>query len=179
MRSRHTGFAAIAVLALIVTACGDDAAPSTAATTASTAAASTDESLEDSIEDMVEDLEDQQAAVGGGGATLTVGDNTWTFDSVLCAFGPEQIGQEDAVFVLSAIKDGLQLYVSVDGFGDSVSIDDISDFENPSVSLSAFDAEQGSFVAIDGKSVSAQAEFLDSLSDDFASYPGTLQATCP
>lgn len=178
MRSRHTGFVAIALAALIVAACGDDAAPSTAATT-TTAAPSSDESLEDSIEDMIEDLEEQQAAVGGGGATLTVGDDTWTFDSVLCAFGPEQIGQEGAVFVLSAIEDGLQLYVSVDGFGDSVSIDDIADFENPSVSLSAFDSEQGSFVAIDGKSVNAQAEFMDTLSEDFATYPGTLQATCP
>lgn len=136
-------------------------------------------------DDMAQSLEDQQEAAGGGGATLTVGDTTWEFGSVLCAFGPEQIGQEGAEFVLSSVQDGLQLYVSIDSFGHSVSIDDISDFENPSVSLSAdrFTSAmtQGpeEFVEVSGKEVTATALFLDGTSDNPEPIEGTLNATCP
>ena len=74
---------------------------------------------------------------GGGGATFTANGETWEFPSVLCAFGEDQIGQPGGVFNLSAIADGLQLYVSIDdsGAAHSLSLNDIEDFENPSVSL--------------------------------------------
>jgi hypothetical protein len=140
---------------------------------------------EELAEGLVESLEQQQDATGGGGATLTVGDMVWTFDSVLCAFGPDQIGQEGAEFVLSAIQDGLQLYVSIDSFGDSVSINDVTDFQNPSVSLSAsaFTAAQSGapeeFVEVNGKDVTSTALFIDDTTDDLVSIEGTLTATCP
>lgn len=135
------------------------------------------EDPEAAVEELAEDLEELQEAVGGGSATLTVGDQTWTFDSVLCAFGEEQIGQEGAEFNLSAIQDGLQLYASVDSFGHSVSLNDIQDFENPSVSLDAFpgDAE----IVLDGKNVAATASFVDSTSDSFEGVEGSLEAACP
>ena len=133
------------------------------------------ESATEQAEELVESQEAAQAAFGGGGFTLTVGDQSWTFDSVRCAFGEEEIGQEGAEFVLSAIQDGLQGYVSIDTFGDFVSLDDISDFENPSVGLSAGDAT----ISIDGKNVSGTAEFMDSTSDDFSTTTGTFSGTCP
>ena len=121
-------------------------------------------------------MEEVQEQQGGGSARFVVGDDEWTFDSVLCAFGEEQIGQEGAEFVLSSIQDGLQMYVSIDSFGHSISLDDIEDFENPSVSLSS---DGDDFIIVDGKSVSAAAEFIDFTGDDFTSTPGTLEATCP
>jgi len=143
------------------------------------------EQAQDLADELAESLEGQQAASGGGGATLTVGDTTWTFASVLCAFGPEEIGQEGAEFVLSSLQDGLQLYVSIDSFGHSVSLDDVSDFQNPSVSLSAerFTAAANGapeeFVEVNGKEVTSTALFLDGTTDDLEPIEGALEATCP
>lgn len=143
------------------------------------------EQAQDMADSMAESLESQQEAVGGGGATLTVGDHTWSFDSVLCAFGEDQIGQEGAEFVLSSLQDGLQLYVSVDSYGHSVTLDDVSDFENPSVSLAAnsFSAsmagESDQFIEVSGKDVRATAPFTDGTSEGAETVTGTLEATCP
>jgi hypothetical protein len=141
---------------------------------------------EEFAEDLADDLEAQQEAVGGGGAELTVDGETWTFDSVLCAFGPEEIGDEDAEFVLSAIGDGLQLYVSIDGFGHSVTLDDIENFEDPSVGwaaggpFGALTGEAEEFVEVDGKQVRAEAEFVDARDEmSMTTAPGVLEATCP
>ena len=150
------------------------------------AAEGLDEDVEQLADDLAEDLESQQEAVGGGGAELTVDGETWTFDSVLCAFGPEEIGDEDAEFVLSAISDGLQLYVSIDGFGHSVTLDDIDNFEDPSVGwaaggpMAAITGEVEEFIQVDGKQVRAEAEFSDSRDElSSTSAPGLLEATCP
>jgi hypothetical protein len=127
-------------------------------------------------EDQVDALEEAQEQQGGGSARLVVGDDEWVFDSVLCAFGEDEIGQEGAEFVLSSIQDGLQLYASIDSFGHSITLDDIEDFENPSVSLGS---EGDEFINVDGSSVSAAAEFTDFTSDDLTTTPGTFEATCP
>lgn len=179
-------FALFAGLALLVAACGGDDGDTTVEPGDGGAVADGDGDAdaagdivgdpEDDIEDMVEDLEETQAAQGGGFATLVVGDQEWTFDSVLCAFGEDQIGQEGAVFNLSSIKDGLQMYASIDSFGHSVSLNDIQDFENPSVSLDAFGGE---FITLDGKNVTAEVQFTDGTSDSFDTVPGTFNATCP
>jgi hypothetical protein len=144
------------------------------------------EELDELAEQLTEELEEQQAASGGGGAELTIDGETWTFDSALCAFGPDEIGDEDAEFVLSALADGLQLYVSIDGFGHVVTLDDIEDFEDPSVVWSAGDLTFGmggnaeEFIEVDGKQVRAEAEFIDARDEMLSTTaPGTLEATCP
>lgn len=125
------------------------------------------------------------APSAGGNATLTVGDRTWEFQSSLCAFGEEAAGQEGVEFTLSAIQDGLQLYATIDSWGHSISINDIEDFENPSVSLEASSSlstgESGSpeFIEISGKSVTATATFVDMAGDGFTGSLGTLVAACP
>lgn len=196
---RSAGLLLVSVL--VLTACGsDDPADEAAQDVADSVEATTEDATGDAeealeelgddpeqfAEDLSDDLESQQEAVGGGGAELTVDGETWTFDSVLCAFGPEEIGDEDAEFVLSAISDGLQLYVSIDGFGHSVSLDDVENFEDPAVGWSAGgpvasmagDAEE--FVEIDGKQVRAEAEFRDSVDEmSGTTAQGTLEATCP
>jgi hypothetical protein len=130
---------------------------------------------------------------GGGTATLTIGDETWTFDTVRCAFG-EETQSDEWDFVLSAIQDGLQLSADraadTGQYGDDVQLDDIEDFENPSVSWSApaFDPTSGSsgdepFLEVDGKEVRAETTFTDGIAADSGTLPdpvpGTLEATCP
>lgn len=177
-----------AIGVFLVASCGGNGDSATTAVDSSTGDESTievDETGEgeqedpatDLAEDLTEDLEETQAAQGGGSATFSVGDQTWTFDSVVCAVGEEETGQEGAELVLSSIQDGLQMYVSIDSFGHSITLDDIEDFENPVVSLSSTGDD---FVSVDGKSISAQAEFTDGTSDDFTSTtPGTFQGVCP
>ena len=88
----------------------------------------------------------------------------------------EEIGQEGAEFVLSSIQDGMQMYATTDRFGHSISLDDIEDFENPSVSLSSVG---DGFINVDGKSVSADADFVDNAGDGTTPTAGTFEATCP
>ena len=159
----------------------DDAPADTPATSDDTAspdeaADAVSDEVEDFAEDLVDDLEEAQEAAGGGSATLTVGDESWTFSPVLCAFGPEEIGQEGAEFVLSSIQDGMQMYVSIDSFGHSASLNDIEDFQNPRVSVSSFG---GDFLTIDGKNFSGSADFFDDTSDSFETIPGSVSGTCP
>lgn len=170
--------ALLVMLALLGTACGgdDDDAGSGDAPQIEVDAEDFIDDPEGAAEELADQLEEVQEARGGGSATLTVGDQSWTFDSVLCAFGEDEIGQEGAEFVLSSIQDGLQMYVSIDSFGHSVSLDDIEDFENPSVSLNAFG---DGFVTVDGKAVSADTDFVDGTSDSFEGTPGSFEATCP
>jgi hypothetical protein len=184
--------AVVAALALFLAACGgsDDDADGPAAGVADDvnaaaedlASATSPEELEEAVDDleeavadMADDLEGQQS---GGSATITVGDQTWTFDGALCAVGEEETGQEGAEFVLSSIADGLQFYVSIDEFGHSVSIHDIENFEDPSVSWDS-DFDAGEFIVVDGKNVSGEVSFVDFETDSFDGVPGSFEATCP
>ena len=177
-----------AAILLVVTACGgsDDADGGAEAAPTSTVDSPADsESPEEFAEGLADSLEGIQESEGGGSATLVVGGDSWTFDRVVCGFGPDQIGDPDAEFVLSSIQDGLQLYVSVDGFGHSVSLNDITDFENPSVDLSAdsftaeMSGEPAEFVEVNGKQISANASFVDEAAENYDGVDGTLTATCP
>lgn len=144
-------------LALVLGACGNDAPAPEGTITAA---------------DIQED-----GGAGAGSFTMVVGDQSWSFDSIRCAFGEEEIGQEGAEFVLSAIEDGLQAYVSIDAFGTSASIDDIEDPENPSVSYAAF----GDTLAVDiaGKNLSGIGDFLDATTESPSLIEGTFAGTCP
>lgn len=181
--ARLRPLALVSALMLVLAACGgSEADPEVPADLPAATVPSMDtvptnqEELEEMVEDMTENLEATQAAQGGGSATLTVGDQTWDFESVLCAFGEDEIGQEGAELVVSSLQDGLQFYVSIDSFGHMVSLDDIADFENPSVSLYTSDDD---FIQVDGKDISGEAGFMDSNSDSFDTVDGSFQVTCP
>lgn len=187
---RTTATAAALALVLVLAGCGDDGgddvteALDDAADTAEEVGEEAADDAQEMADEMAEDLEDVQEAAGGGSATLTIGDQTWEFDSVLCAFGPEETGRDDTPFVLSSIQDGLQLDATINTeFGHSVSINDITDFENPSVAysaggpLGAMTGDDGEIIQVDGKEVSAEADFFDDTGDGMET--GTLTATCP
>lgn len=119
-------------------------------------------------------------AARGSSANLTVGDRTYRFDRVLCAFGPEETGQDDIEFTLSAIQDGLQLDATImTRFGHVVSLDDIEDFENPRVAWSAGGpgSTTGEIIHVDGKHVQVETSFTDQNTGTTAN--GTLEAQCP
>lgn len=133
------------------------------------------EDVEEMAETMRENLEGQQADQGGGSASLTVGDETWTFERVLCAMGEEEIGQEGAELVLTSIQDGLQFYVSIDSFGHSVTLDDIEDFQNPSVSLHSRSED---FIKVDGKNVSGEMAMVSG-EDVMTELEASFEGVCP
>jgi hypothetical protein len=125
----------------------------------------------------------QSRPTGSGSATLEVGGRSYLFDRVLCAFGPEETKREDTEFVLSAIKDGVQLDATISTrFGHVVTLADIRNSENPSVGWSAGEVERvtggaGEFIRLDGKRVSATAQFTDRIAG--VTEEGTLSAACP
>jgi len=59
-----------------------------------------------------------------------------------------------------------------------VSLEDIEDFKNPSVSLES-DWSMGEFIEVSGEQVRATALFLDYNTDSLAGVEGTLVAACP
>lgn len=201
MRTMAT--AAALALVLVLAGCGDDGggdvtdaaeeaveeatdAAEEATDAAGEAADDAADDVQGMADDMADDLEEMQDEMGGGSATLTIGDQTWEFDSVLCARGAEETGRDDTPFVLSSIQDGLQLDATINTeFGHSVSINDITDFENPSVAwsaggpLGALSGGDDEIIQVDGDQVTVEADFVDDTGDAMETTPGTLTATCP
>ena len=179
-RGRRGGFGAlIAATAIVAASCGGGDDADSDAGAGDVEVPDADDLIADpegAAEDIAESLEEVQRSQGGGSATFVVGDQSWTFASVLCAFGEDQIGQEGAEFNLSSIQDGMQMYASIDRFGHSLSLNDIADFENPAVDLSSVGDD---FIVLEGKNVTAEAEFMDGTTDDITTISGTFEATCP
>ncbi|MGD8825658.1 MAG: hypothetical protein PVI24_11800 [Myxococcales bacterium] len=132
---------------------------------------------------------------GSGSATLTIGEDTWDFDSFACAFGYDGTQSQVFSFSGSVIQDdsnGVRVQLSVDIMDDSgkerfegegvvydVNLDDIENFENPSVSWSARGPADEIVVMINGDQVTANGVFDDGLTDLVVEQvPGTLTATC-
>jgi hypothetical protein len=135
---------------------------------------------------------------GSGSAALTIGDESWAFDGIFCAFSTEETQNDNVPFTISAFTTSstgarAQLDASIvdlSGAAEmsaenlSVTLDDVDDFQNPSVSWSAntFELFGGSVpeLEIDGKNVTINAVFDDGLTEDeMEAIPGTLVANCP
>jgi hypothetical protein len=204
MRSR--GFGLIAcwlVIASVVlgAACGGD--DDGEGETDAPAAASADEVAEGAPDDAPEgengdDSAPAQQAGDRGSATLTIGEQTWTFDSYYCATGARETRNDRVSFSSGATgsPDGvrLQLDASIqdpseedrlegDGVIHSVTLNDIEDFENPTAGWSAVSGivgESNAFIQVSDGRVTAEAVFDDELTDGvIEEVPGTLEATCP
>lgn len=184
--------AAIGTMALVAAACGSSpaATTTTAGTSSGTTAAPTGTTAAPST----------TAATGGGGgtgsATLTVGDMTFTFDGYYCAFGADT-GNSRVSFSSGAFArvDGhnAQLDVSIqdtnesgamsgEGTLQSITLNDVEDFENPVVgyeAVSGFVGAPSFTIMVDGNHVTAEAAFDDTTTDDIESIPGTFDASCP
>jgi hypothetical protein len=135
---------------------------------------------------------------GSGSATLTIGDESWSFDEVRCGFSQEETFLPKQSFYLSAFgstAEGVQIELSAtildeqeDGryFGNgvsyAVSIVDAEDSESPTfewVSLTGLFGEVEPVIQVDGKNVTADTSFRDHVTITGNEIPGTLRATCP
>jgi hypothetical protein len=132
---------------------------------------------------------------GGGHATLTIGTQTWEFDSFGCAIGLEQTGSQVYSFNSNSIGSpggGARLQMQAEIRDDSgegrlegdgvvylVYIQDIDDFENPSVYFESSSEYGGeTTVTISGDQVNATGLFDDMLTDELVLTEGTLEGTC-
>lgn len=132
---------------------------------------------------------------GSGSATLTIGSETWEFDSFGCAFGYDATQSEVYSFSSSAFGEhssGARVQMQADIRDDSgqerlegegviyeVYITDIEDFEDPAVDWEAIGPADQIIVRIDGDRVTAEGEFDDLRTDlEIEAVPGTLDATC-
>jgi len=121
-------------------------------------------------------LDDPPAGDSPGGIVLAIGGETWEFDGAFCAFINAQPGEDGSEWNVSNVKDGLQVYVSDDSFGASVSIADIANGGNPTLSWAA-EGDVVSFT-VDGNDITAEGTFTDNVGGA-GSTEGTLSATCP
>ncbi len=191
---------ALVALLLAAAACGGDDDDNTSGANSPTSAANSETAAPAGTnDDSGDDTGDTQNPGGGSGhATLTIGDESWEFDGLYCAFSTEESGNENDPFGVSGFTTTstgarAQLDASIvdlSGAGSmspenlDVSLEDIDDFDNPSVSWSTngIEALGGSTpdLQIDGKNVTINAVFDDNLTEsDFETIPGTLVASCP
>ena len=141
---------------------------------------------------------------GSGSATLTVGDESWSFDVTACAFPNEESGSGQISFRMSGVgetDDGVavQLQATIQDIqgegryeGDGVihivqmnDMKDAGDSFSEAVALGwissveIFDGLER-VIKVDGKNVVADTTFDDMLTtSDFEDVPGTLVAACP
>jgi hypothetical protein len=141
-------------------------------------------------------LDDETTALIGsrmnpGSATLVIGDQTWEFDSFLCAFGHDAT-QSDVYSFSSDTRgdhEGARVQVQANIRDESgqgrfegadltheVYIEDIDNFSNPSIHFE-FSGPDG--VTIEGNTLIAEVLFDDQLTTDtIEEIPGNLEATC-
>jgi len=196
-RYRTPFISMVAVLALVATACSgtDEGATTTADTTAGSTSSTGASGAASS--DTTEATSVPSAGSGSGSATLVVGDETYEFDNYYCLQGGANTGNDRVSFSSGAFGevDGVRVQLdasiqdtaegdamSGEGTIQSVTLNDIEDFANPSV---AWDATTGFVQAptwvieYDGSTVTANATFDDGRTDDaLEEIPGTLVAIC-
>ena len=118
-----------------------------------------------------------------------------------CVFSPEEAGHDRVSFSLTGAAETaegvrVRLVATIqdpqeqgryegDGVIHAISINfyDSDDFDNPPVGWSVIAGafgDSGDIIQVDGKSVTAEATFDNSLTDQVVEKtPGTLEATCP
>lgn len=144
---------------------------------------------------------DDTAGSGSGGATLTIGGESWTVSNIYlsCAFSPEEAGNDRVSFSMTGFTetaDGVRVQLDAtiqdtkeqgrykgDGVIHIISLDDIDDLENPAVGWSVMTGAFGpsvDIIQVDGKSVTAETTFDNKLTDDVVEETsGTLEGICP
>jgi len=126
-------------------------------------------------EEPTEEPADEPAAAGGTAITMSIGDETWEFPAALCAYVNAPAGEAGSEWNVSHVNNGLQVYVADDEFGTLVSVADIENGGNPTVSWEAIgDAVE---ISVNGNQVTASGTFTDGVNGGTAQ--GTLTATCP
>lgn len=164
-------------IAMVVAACGgsESAEPGEdePAATPTTAAAPSEGTQPPTTQ--AGSFEDPPAANLPGGIVLTIGDQVWEFESAQCAFYNARAGESGSEWDVSNIRVGLQVYVSVDSFGTSVTIADIANGGDPTLSWGAEDDAVS--LTVDGDDTVAVGTFSDVVGGA-GPTEGKLEASC-
>jgi hypothetical protein len=189
----------VAVMAVMVAACGaggtDEGADDTAVETTAATRPADDTTTTAATEETTTTAASGAPAGGSGEATLTVGDEVYEFDNYYCVVGSDNTGNDNISFSSGAFGevDGnrAQLDASIyDGSADdrmegdgviaSVTFYDVTDFSNPKVAWVAESGMQPTPVVFefDGATLRVETTFDDARTDELEEIPGVLEATC-
>jgi len=113
-------------------------------------------------------------APSGGSASVTVGDATWEFDAVQCAFGEDEIGIEGAIWNMAARDGSLSLYAAIDPDATYIELADLDDDEAANL-MSTGDV----VIQLDGKRATSSATFVDVNGEHGLEFDGALEVVCP
>jgi hypothetical protein len=167
----------IVAIAMVAAACGggesSDSATTDPGATPTTAADTPEATLAPTTQ--ADNSDGPPAADVPGGIVLTIGDQGWEFESAQCAFYNARAGEDGSEWNVSNVRDGLQVYVSVDSFGTSVTIADIANGGDPTLSWAAED--DAISLMVDGDDIVAEGTFTDSVGGS-SPTAGRLEASC-
>ena len=122
-----------------------------------------------------EDAAAPAADSGAGTASLTIGDQSWEFAQVACAFGEEETGVEGSEFNMVASDGSAVVYAAIDLDNTYIEFNDRA-ASDPA--LAEFISNDDTTITINGKAISAEASFT-TYEDYDTIHQGTLSATCP
>lgn len=161
------GLGAAVALTLGAVACSDDDGERSTTTPDPTVAAAADDDGGDL---------DPSAGSGatGGSAALTIGDATWEFDTVQCAFGEDEIGIEGATWNMAARDGSLSFYAAIDPDATYIELADLAD-EDAANLMATGDVD----IDLDGKRATSNATFIDVNGDTSLELSGTMNVVCP
>ena len=186
--------------ALVLGACSSSSDDSTTTTLAGSSG-TTETTAPDASGGGADTTTTNAPAAGGSGdagsATLVVGDQTYEFDNYYCFQGSDNTGNSRVSFSSGAFGevDGVRVQLdasiqdtnegnAMDGDGTihSVSLNDIENFQTPTVgwdSVTGFFGAPEWVIEYDGATVHAEAEFDDlTTEEELEAVPGTLDAVC-
>jgi hypothetical protein len=167
----------ILAIAMVAAACGGGESSDTASTdpgATPTTAADTPEATS-APTTQADNSDSPPAADAPGGIVLTIGDQVWEFPGAQCAFYNAKAGEDGSEWNVSNVQDGLQVYVDVGSSRDSVTIDDITNGGNPTVSWAAEDDAVS--LVVDGDDIVAEGTFTDNVGRS-GPTAGKLEASC-
>ena len=177
MLSARLRFVVLVVVGLVAVSCSSDGATDTEPDTPDVTTASDQESLPKTqapAEEPADEPADATAPVGDIAITMSIGDETWEFPAALCAYRNAPAGEAGSEWNVSHVNNGLQVYIADDEFGTLVSVADIENGGNPTVSWEAIgDAVE---ITVNSNDVTASGTFTDGVNGGTAQ--GTLTATC-
>lgn len=171
----------LVAFAVVLAACGggesaDTVDDDSASTTTTETPAAPGDSQAPSTQPPESEAPSEEPAAGASGIKLTIGEETWEFDSAFCAFVGADPGEEGSEWNVSNVKDGVQVYVSEDSYGILVQMADIANGGNPTFNWEA--GGDAIALSVDGNDITATGDFTETVSDS-GPTEGTLVATCP
>lgn len=135
----------------------------------------------DNSKNKSKDADDPVSTKGSGSATITIGSETWTFESVACAMGEAQIGVEGAEFNASAQKGKIALYVNVEDGRNYIELNDLETMDDGGLNWSTVAIDQADpAIAVSEKKATSTATFFSQATDgSTSSAEGTVEVNCP